>query len=66
VFIDVLLVIGDDRLGDGLSDGIDLRCVPTARDTHADIDAGEFIETNYQYGFVDLSRGGVCQSWRVR
>jgi hypothetical protein len=40
VLVDVLLVVGDQGLGDGLTDGVDLRGVTTARDTDADVDCG--------------------------
>ena len=61
VLVDVLLVVGDDALGDGLTDGVDLRRVPAARDAHADVDRGELVEAEYEEGFVDLGgsvRGG--------
>ena len=38
VLIDVLLVVGDQGLGDGLTDGVDLRGVTTTGDTDADVD----------------------------
>jgi hypothetical protein len=40
VLVDVLLVVGDDGLGDGLTDGVDLRSVTSAGDAHADVDVG--------------------------
>lgn len=43
VLVDVLLVVGDERLGDGLADGVDLRSVPTTRDTDTDINAGKLV-----------------------
>ncbi len=54
VLIDELLVVGNNGLGDGLTDGVDLRCVSTTGDSDADIDVGEFLETDDQEGFVDL------------
>ena len=54
VLIDELLVVGNDGLGDGLTDGIDLRCVSTTSNSDADIDTGELVETDDQEGFVDL------------
>lgn len=54
MFIDELLVVGNDGLGDSLTDGIDLRCVSTTSNSDADIDVGEFLETSNQEGFVDL------------
>jgi hypothetical protein len=40
VLVDVLLVVGDDGLGDGLTDGVDLRGVTTTGDADADVDVG--------------------------
>lgn len=37
VLVDVLLVVGDQGLGDGLADGVDLRGVTTAGDADADV-----------------------------
>jgi hypothetical protein len=54
VLIDELLVVGDNGLGDGLTDGVDLRCVSTTSNSDADIDVGELLETDDQEGFVDL------------
>jgi len=44
--INVLLVVGDNGLGDGLTDGVDLRCVSTARNSDADVDLGELVEAD--------------------
>lgn len=38
VLIDVLLVVGDNGLGDGLTDGVDLRSVTTTRNADTDVD----------------------------
>jgi hypothetical protein len=54
VLIDELLVVGNDGLGDGLTDGVNLGSVSTTGDSDANIDAGEFVETDCQEGFVDL------------
>lgn len=54
MFIDELLVVGDNGLGDGLTDGVDLRCVSTASNSDADIDVGKLLKTDNQEGFVDL------------
>ncbi len=54
MLIDELLVVGDNGLGDGLTDGVDLRCVSTTSNSDADIDVGELLETDDQEGFVDL------------
>jgi hypothetical protein len=37
VLIDVLLVVGDQGLGDGLTDGVDLRSVTTSGNADADV-----------------------------
>lgn len=54
MLIHKLLVVGNDGLGDGLTDGIDLRSVSTTSNSDADIDASEFVEADDQDGFVDL------------
>lgn len=54
VLVNVFLVIGDYRFGDGLSDGVDLRGVTTAGDADADVNAGEFVKADDEEGFVDL------------
>jgi hypothetical protein len=54
VLIDELLVVCNDGLGDGLTDGIDLGCVSTTSNSDADIDTGELVETDDQEGFIDL------------
>ena len=54
MFIDKLLVVGDNRLGNGLTDGIDLGCVSTSCDTDADVDAGELVETDDKERLIDL------------
>ena len=46
MLIDVLLVVGNDGLGDSLTDGVDLRCVTTTRDANADIDVCELVEAD--------------------
>lgn len=40
MLVDVLLVVGDQGLGDGLADGVDLRGVATAGDAYADVNWG--------------------------
>lgn len=54
VLIDVLLVVGDNRLGDGLTDGVDLGSVSTTSNPDADIDVGELVEADNEEGLVDL------------
>lgn len=55
VLIDVLLVISDDGLGDGLTDGVDLGGVTTTGDTDADVNTGELVLADDQEGLVDLN-----------
>lgn len=54
VLIDELLVIGDDRLGDGLTDGVDLGCVSTTGNSDSDVDIGELVKSNDEERLVDL------------
>lgn len=54
VLIDELLVVCNERLGDGLTDGVDLRCVSTSGNADADIDVLELVETGDQERLVDL------------
>jgi hypothetical protein len=57
VLVDVLLVVGDNGLGDGLTDGVDLGGVTTTSDADADVDTGELVSANDQEGLVDLFEG---------
>ena len=52
--IDVFLVVGDQGLGDSLTDSVDLRSVTTAGDANTDVDLRELVETDDQKGLVDL------------
>lgn len=54
MLVDVLLVVGDEGLGDGLTDGVDLGSVATTGDADADVDVGELVKTDDQEGLVDL------------
>lgn len=54
VLVDEFLVVCDDRLGDGLTDGVDLGSVSTTGNSDADIDASELVEADNQEGLVDL------------
>lgn len=54
VLVDVLLVVGDDGLGDGLANGVDLRGVTTTGDADTDVDTGELVDADDQEGLVDL------------
>lgn len=54
MLVDELLVVGDEGLGDGLADGVDLRGVTTTGDADTDVDVGELVKTDNQEGLVDL------------
>jgi len=54
VLVDELLVVGDQRLGNGLTDGVDLRGVTTTADADADVDVGELVEADDEERLVDL------------
>lgn len=54
VLVNVLLVVGDDGLGDGLADGVDLRGVATTGDADTDVNTGELVSADDQDGLVDL------------
>jgi hypothetical protein len=54
VLIDELLVVGDQGLGDGLSDGVDLGNVSTTANSHTDINIGELVKANNEERLVDL------------
>lgn len=54
MLVDVLLVVGDEGLGDGLADGVDLGGVATAGDADADVEVGELVEADDEEGLVDL------------
>lgn len=54
MLVNVLLVVGDDRLGDGLADSVDLRGVTTTGDADADVDTGELVSADDQERLVDL------------
>jgi hypothetical protein len=54
VLVDVLLVVGDEGLGDGLTNGVDLGGVATTGDADADVQVGELVEADNEEGLVDL------------
>ena len=54
MFVNEFLVVGDYRLGNGLSDSIDLGRVTTTGDADTDIDTGEFVKADDENRFVDL------------
>jgi hypothetical protein len=59
--IDELLVVSQKTLGDGLSDGVDLRGVTTASDSDSHVNLGEILLTQEQDGLegLDTESGGV-------
>lgn len=46
MLVDVLLVVGNQGLGDGLTDGVDLRGVATTGNADADVNLGELVEAD--------------------
>lgn len=54
VLVDELLVVGDEGLGNGLADGVDLRSVTTTGDADADVDVGELVKADNQERLVNL------------
>lgn len=56
VLVDELLVVGDEGLGHGLTDGVDLGSVTTTGDADTDVDVGELVKTDNQERLVDLWR----------
>lgn len=54
MLIDVFLVVCHYRLGDCLTDSIDLRCVTAARDAYPNVNIGEFVDTNDEEGLIDF------------
>lgn len=59
VLVNELLVVGDNRLGDGLADGVDLGNVTTTGDADTDVDTGELVEADDQEGLVDLYTSSI-------
>lgn len=55
VLVDELLVVGDQGLGNGLTDGVDLGSVTTTGDADTDVDTGELVKADDQDGLVDLA-----------
>lgn len=63
MLIDVLLVVGDEGLGDSLTDGVDLGSVTTTGDADTDVNTGELVGTDDEERLVDLDflvSGGGC------
>jgi hypothetical protein len=57
--VDVLLVVSNDALREGLSDGVDLGDVATTADTDADIKILESLESEEEDGLEDLGSQGL-------
>ncbi len=62
MLVHIFLVIGDYGFGNGLTNGVDLGSMTTAGDTDPYIDAGEFVETNDENGFVHLINMSMAQA----
>lgn len=54
MLVNVLLVVGDEGLGDGLADGVNLGGVTTTGDTDTDVDTGELVSADDEDGLVGL------------
>lgn len=54
MLVNVLLVVGDEGLGDGLADGVDLGGVTTTGNADTDVDTGELVSANDEDGLVGL------------
>lgn len=54
LFVDVLLVVGDEGLGDALADGVDLGGVASAADADPHVDSGEAVAAEEEDRLEDL------------
>jgi len=54
LLVDILLVVGDKTLGEGLADGVDLRDVATTSDSDADVKASELVKADNEERLEDL------------
>lgn len=54
LFVNELLVVSNQTLGNSLSDSINLRDVTTTSDSNSDVDVSELVQTNQQQWFVNL------------
>lgn len=63
MLVDELLVVGDEGLGNGLTDGVDLGSVTTTSDADADVDVGELVEADNQERLVDLETRESLSIW---
>ena len=52
--VDELLIVSDDALADGLTDGVDLRDITTTTDADADVDVREALLAEQEDGLKDL------------
>jgi len=52
--VDKLLVVGDDGLADGLTDGVELGSVASTADTDAEVDVGKALLAEEEDGLKDL------------
>ena len=57
--IHVLLIVGNNSLGKGLSDRVDLRDVTSASDSDPDVQVLESLEAEQQDGLEDLGTQGL-------
>lgn len=60
--IDELLVVGQQTLGDRLTDGVDLRCVTTTSDPDSHVNLGEVLLSQKEHGLESLD----SQSWGIK
>ena len=58
-FVDILLVVGDDSLGEGLPDGVDLGDVAAAAHANADVEVLEPLEAQQQDGLQHFGAQGL-------
>ena len=54
MLVDILLVVGNEGLGNGLANGVNLRGMATARHPNTDVDFGELVHANDEERLVDL------------
>ena len=52
--VDILLVVGDDSLGEGLPDGVDLGHVASSPHANADVEVLEAFKAEQQDGFKNF------------
>lgn len=54
LLVNVLLVVGNKTLSEGLTDSVDLRYVTTTGDSDTDVEVLELLDANDKEGLVDL------------